>query len=58
MEDPEQMGYIHLDRFLPVMSRIILQVLIIIISTILQVLIIIITAILQVLLIIITTIPL
>merc|ERR1712061_139814 len=25
MEDPEQMGYIHLDRFLPVMSRIILQ---------------------------------
>ena len=21
MEDPEQMGYIHLDRFLPVMSR-------------------------------------
>ena len=21
MEDPEQMGYIHMDRFLPVMSR-------------------------------------
>ena len=23
MEDPEQMGYIHLDRFLPVMSRLV-----------------------------------
>ena len=25
MEDPQQMGYIHLDKFLPAMSKIIMQ---------------------------------